>query len=315
MRVLIAEDSPVYRTLITQCLHDWGFKTTIAKDGAEAWQILQQPTCPTLAMIDWVLPDIDGIELCRRIRRKVSSSRYVYVIMITGKQGHKNLLKGMEAGADDYLVKPFNELELKARLLVGKRIVTLQKDLVLAREAMRHAASHDALTGLLNRAEVLRLLESELARAKRDPKPVAVVMADIDHFKNVNDLHGHLVGDHVLTEVAGRLKSKLRVYDGVGRIGGEEFLLILPGCDLEAAMMRADELRLFIADSDVAASGTTLAITLSMGVAIAKPAADSKIEALLERADAALYEAKRKGRNQVQYQDSESLVGEPESAK
>jgi diguanylate cyclase (GGDEF)-like protein len=266
-------------------------------------------------MIDWVLPDIDGIELCRRIRQKVSSSHYVYVIMITGKQGRKNLLKGMEAGADDYLVKPFDELELRARLLVGKRIVTLQKDLVLAREAMRHAASHDALTGLLNRAEVLRLLESELARAKRERKPVAVVMADIDHFKNVNDLHGHLVGDHVLTEVARRLKSKLRVYDGVGRIGGEEFLLILPGCDLKAAMMRADELRLFIANNDVAASGITRAITLSMGVAIAEPASDFKIEALLERADAALYEAKRKGRNQVQYQHSESLVGEAEPAK
>lgn len=140
-------------------------------------------------------------------------------------------------------------------------------------------------------------------------------MADIDHFKNVNDLHGHLVGDHVLTEVAEKLKSRLRVYDGVGRIGGEEFLLILPGCDLKAAMMRADELRLFIANSDVAASGTTLAITLSMGVAIAEPAADFKIEVLLERADAALYEAKRKGRNQVQYQHSESFVGEPGSAK
>ena len=303
MRVLIAEDSPVYRTLITKCLHDWGFEAVLAHDGAEAWQILQQPTCPTLAMLDWILPDIDGIELCRRIRQKGSSSHYVYVILQTAKQGRENLLKGMEAGADDYLVKPFDELELKARLLVGKRIVNLQNDLVLARESMRHAATHDPLTGLLNRAEVLRLLERELARAKREHKPVAVVMADIDHFKDVNDLHGHLYGDHALTEVARRLKSKLRVYDGVGRLGGEEFLLILPGCDLTAAMIRADQLRLFVGNNDVVASGTTRTITLSMGVAIADEGSDFKIEALLAKADAGLYEAKRQGRNRVEHRD------------
>jgi diguanylate cyclase (GGDEF)-like protein len=308
MRVLIAEDSTIYRTLITRYLHEWGFEAIVATDGTEAWQTLQQPACPTLAMLDWVLPGIDGIELCRRIRQKDLSSHYVYVILLTAKQGRENLLKGMEAGADDYLVKPFDELELKARLLVGKRIVNLQNDLVLARESMRHAATHDALTGLLNRAEVLRLLECELARAKREGKPVAVVMADIDHFKDVNDTHGHPFGDQVLTEVARRLKSNLRIYDGVGRLGGEEFLLILPSCDLTAAMLRANQLRLCVVNNAVATLGRTRTVTLSIGVAIAEPGSELKIEALLAKADAGLYEAKRQGRNRVQHVDS--LVAE-----
>jgi two-component system, cell cycle response regulator len=310
MRVLVAEDSTVYRTLITRYLREWGFEAIVATDGTKAWQTLQQPACPTLAMLDWVLPDIDGIELCRRIRQKDPSSHYVYVILLTAKRGRENLLKGMEAGADDYLVKPFDELELKARLLVGKRIVNLQNDLVLARESMRHAATHDALTGLLNRAEVLRLLECELARAKRERKPVAVVMADIDHFKDVNDTHGHLFGDQVLTEVARRLKSNLRIYDGVGRLGGEEFLLILPSCDLTAAMLRANQLRLCVVNNAVAALATTRTVTLSMGVAIAEPGSELKIEALLAKADAGLYEAKRQGRNRVQHVDSRTLVAE-----
>ena len=155
MQALVVEDSAVYRKLIGDHLRSWGFGVTLAETGCEAWRILEQPDAPKLVLLDWVLPDLDGIELCQRIRQAGSSGPYVYVILLTSKEGRQNMLDAMQAGADDYLVKPFDELELKARLLVGKRILDLQEELVSARESMRHAATHDSLTGLMNRAEIL----------------------------------------------------------------------------------------------------------------------------------------------------------------
>src|ERR1035437_4620157 len=139
MQILVVEDSPVYRQLLTSCLQEWGFRFTIAKDGSEVWALLQRPDCPKLVLLDWVLPDIDGVELCRRIRLAGGAgSSYSYIILLTGKDGKKDKLEAMQAGADDYLVKPFDQLELKARLLVGKRIVGLNEELVSARESMRY---------------------------------------------------------------------------------------------------------------------------------------------------------------------------------
>jgi two-component system cell cycle response regulator len=243
MRILLAEDSAVYRHLISGHLKEWGFDLVIAKDGAEAWNLLQQPEAPTLVLLDWVLPEIDAIELCRKIRQLAVPGGYAYVVLLTGKDGKEDLLEGMQSGADDYLVKPFEPLELKARLLAGKRILNLQRELVEARESLRMAATYDFLTRLLNRGEVVALLDRELIRGKRESRPIGIIMADIDHFKNINDSFGHSAGDAVLSEVAKRMKSDLRVYDGAGRYGGEEFLLILPGCDLATTNRRADKIR------------------------------------------------------------------------
>ena len=243
MQALVVDDSAIYRKLIGDHLRSWGFGVTLAESGEEAWSILQQPDPPKLVLLDWVLPDIDGIELCQRIRQAGSSGCYTYVILLTSKEGRQNMLEAMEAGADDYLVKPFDEMELKARLLVGKRILDLQEELVAARESMRHAATHDSLTGLMNRGEIIAMLKRELERARRERKPVGVILGDIDHFKNVNDTLGHLFGDEALREISRRLRAQLRVYDGVGRYGGEEFLMILPNCDLPNAILRADGLR------------------------------------------------------------------------
>src|SRR5271166_6602284 len=291
-QVLVVDDSAVYRKLIGDHLRSWGFGVTLAETGSQAWRILEQPDAPKLVLLDWVLPDLDGIEVCQRIRQAGSSGPYVYVILLTSNEGRQNMLDAMQAGADDYLVKPFDELELKARLLVGKRILDLQEELVSARESMRHAATHDSLTGLMNRGEILAMLQRELERARRERSPVGVILGDIDHFKNVNDTLGHLFGDEALREIGRRLRAQLRVYDGVGRYGGEEFLMILPNCDLPNTLLRANGLREIIADTPVVCSGVERAITMSMGVAISDCDSKNEVEGLLSQADAALYAAK-----------------------
>jgi diguanylate cyclase (GGDEF)-like protein len=300
-QVLVVDDSAVYRKLIGDHLRSWGFGVSLAESGSEAWQILEHPEAPKLVLLDWVLPDLDGIEICQRIRRAGSSRPYVYVILLTSNEGRQNMLDAMQAGADDYLVKPFDELELKARLLVGKRILELQEELVSARESMRHAATHDSLTGLMNRGEIVAMLERELERARREHYPVGVILGDIDHFKNVNDTLGHLFGDEALREIGRRLRSQLRIYDGVGRYGGEEFLLVLPNCDLPNALLRANELREIIANGPVLCSGEQKLITMSMGVAVSACDKKNEVEAMLKEADIGLYEAKEKGRNRIEH--------------
>jgi len=301
MQVLLVEDSAVYRQLIGGHLKNWGFEVVMAETGAEASQILEQPQAPKLVLLDWVLPDIEGIDLCQRIRSAGSSGHYVYIMLLTGKDARQDMLDALQAGADDYLKKPFDESELKARLLVGKRILDLQDELVAAREAMREAATRDSLTGLLNRAEIFSMLERELERSRREHKPLSIILADIDHFKKVNDSEGHLFGDETLREIARRLQSRLRPYDGVGRYGGEEFLLVLPSCDREAAIERANELREVIAATRVESGGVQKAITMSLGVAISECIGVGEVKSLLSRADTALYSAKDKGRNRVEY--------------
>jgi two-component system, cell cycle response regulator len=301
MQALVVDDSAVYRKLIGDHLRSWGFGVTLAECGFKAWEILEEPDAPKLVLLDWVLPDLDGIELCQRIRQAGSCDRYVYIILLTSKEGRQNMLDAMKAGADDYLVKPFDELELKARLLVGKRILKLQEELVSARESRRHAATHDSLTGLMNRGEILEMLQRELERGRREKKPAGVILGDIDHFKSVNDTLGHLFGDEALREIGRRLRTQLRLYDGVGRYGGEEFLLILPNCDLRNALQRANTLRELIAGSPVICSGEERFITMSMGVAVSACVGKSEVEVLLNQADAGLYAAKENGRNRIEH--------------
>lgn len=312
MQILVVEDSAVYRQILTSHLQDWGMSFTIAKDGSEAWALLQRPDCPRLVLLDWVLPDIDGVELCRRIRSAGAGNSYSYVILLTGKDDKKDMLEAMQAGADDYLVKPFDQLELKARLLVGKRIIGLHEELVSARESMRYAATHDSLTGLMNRGEIVDLLSRELARAMRSGKPLTVILADVDHFKQVNDTLGHLFGDETLKEVAKRLRSKLRVYDGVGRYGGEEFLMVLADCGLMAALIKADYLRAYVSSEPIVSPHASMNITLSMGVAVSTDHPNGDITSLLNQADRGLYVAKQNGRNRVEHLDDAPIVQTPD---
>ncbi len=301
MQILVVEDSAVYRKLIGDQLRSWGFGVTLAESGCEALRIVGQPEAPKLVLLDWVLPDLEGIEVCQRIRKAGAAGPYVYIILLTSKEGRQNMLDAMQAGVDDYLVKPFDELELKARLLVGKRILDLQEELVSARESMRHDATHDGLTGLMNRRAILAMLQRELERARRERKPVGVILGDIDHFKIVNDTLGHLFGDETLREIGRRLRTQLRVYDSVGRYGGEEFLMILPNCDLPNTLLRANDLREIIANTPVVCSGAQRTVTMSMGVTVSDCDEKNEEEGLLSQADAALYAAKRNGRNRTEH--------------
>jgi len=300
MRILVAEDSKVYRHLISSCLREWDFDFVVANDGPSAWEVLESAWSPTLAVLDWVLPGITGLELCQRIRTRLRNEQYVYTIVLTAKNQRHDLLAAMEAGADDYLSKPFDPPELKARLLAGRRIILLQRELIAARESLKFAATHDSMTGVLNRGEIISVLRCEIARGRRERRPVGIVLADLDHFKKINDTFGHAAGDTVLQEVTRRFRSGLRPYDGVGRYGGEEFLLILPGCDLRTAVGRADTIRHLIEKDPMVAPHSDLTASVSMGVTVADGTEDASVEALLERADAALYQAKNSGRNRVE---------------
>jgi two-component system, cell cycle response regulator len=291
--ILLVEDSAIDRHQIGCYLEEWGFTFQAVRNGDEAWEVLQKPEAPGLILLDWMLPGIDGIELCRRIRSLGADGTYFYTVILTAKDKKQDLLTAMAAGADDYLAKPVDPSELRARVLVGKRILELQRSL-------RFAATHDFLTKLSNRAEILSGLKRELARSRRTGEPVAILLADIDHFKHINDSLGHAAGDEVLKEVAQRLKSELRPYDLAGRYGGEEFLLILPGCNLKPAIQRAEQLRLSVCHDTLLTLFGKIAITLSLGVTVNSVDSDLAVEELLQQADQALYLAKQKGRNCVQ---------------
>lgn len=301
MGILLVEDSAVDRHQISGYLQEWGLDFQAVGDGNEAWELLQKPDAPGLILLDWMLPGMDGIQLCRKIRTLGTDGTYFYTVMLTAKDRKQDLLTAMAAGADDYLAKPVAPQELRARVMVGKRILELQ-------QSLKFAATHDSLTRLLNRAEIVAGLKRELARSQRDGQRVAVILADLDHFKQVNDSLGHAAGDEVLEVVAKRLKSHLRTYDLVGRYGGEEFLIVLPGCNLAPATQRAEQLRSAISGSSILTMFGIVPITLSMGVTVSTLGDDFTAQQLLRQADEALYQAKEAGRNCVQVFSQRELI-------
>jgi diguanylate cyclase (GGDEF)-like protein len=299
VKVLIAEDDMVSRRLLEAMLTKWGYEVTVTRDGVEAWEVLQGVDAPPLAILDWMMPGMDGVEVCRKVRQR-GQEPYIYLLLLTTKGRKENIIEGLDAGADDYLTKPFDPHELQVRLRTGMRIVTLQAEIIEAREALRVQATHDALTGVWNRRAILEMLGTELVRSSRDEAPVAVVMADLDHFKRINDTHGHVVGDVVLREAVSRMRTLLRPYDAIGRYGGEEFLVVLPGCTAQDAFKLAERLRIGISQEPMMINGGTIDVTSSLGVAISDTTAILDATALIQAADTALYRAKAEGRNRVE---------------
>ncbi len=308
-RVLIAEDDTVSRRVLQAMLEKWGFQVVIARDGTEAWEVLRNPDCPNLAILDWMMPGIDGVELCRRVRG-MKDRGYVYLILLTAKDRREDILAGMEGGADDYLVKPIVSAEFHARLNAANRILELQSQLLATQNTLRDRAMHDPLTGLWNRFATLDALERDLARAQRQTSPVGVLMADLDHFKRVNDTFGHDAGDDVLRQVAKRMQSMIRIYDTLGRYGGEEFLIVVPDCDAGGAGRVAERVRRCIASEPLLAAGGLLPITISIG-AVTSEAGRPPAELLIQAADQAMYRAKNAGRNRVEIAPAVPLVTAP----
>lgn len=297
MRVLVAEDNPVFQSMLRAMLTKWGYSVVVARDGLAAWSALQGEDAPRLAILDWMMPELDGVEVCRRVRN-TGREPYIYVLLLTARTDSQDLVDGMEAGADDYLTKPFNAHELRVRLRAGCRILDLQEQLLHAREALRDQATHDGLTKVLNRSAIMDVLRNEIARAERDHQPLSLLMLDLDRFKSINDTYGHQMGDAALREAALRMRTACRRYDSVGRYGGEEFLMVLPGCDLADACSQAERLREAIAASSFSCGSESLQVTISVGVSSAH---DHHADTMIREADEALYRAKSQGRNRVEH--------------
>jgi two-component system, cell cycle response regulator len=297
MRILVADDCSGTRTLLTRNLTSWGHEPLCVGDGNAAWEVLNSPNSPRLAILDWHMPGLDGTDICTRLRDQIDAP-YTFVILLTSRGDRQSLLSGLKAGADDYLSKPFDPEELQQRLCTGKRILELQDRLLAAQEELRNQATHDSLTGVWNRGEIVRFLEREWNRTCRQHSSMGLLLIDVDHFKNVNDLHGHLVGDEVLRNIAKAIRDRVRVYDQVGRFGGEEFLVVLPGTDELTGPHVAERVRAFIERHPMYRREEKINVTVSIGISSVTGGDCLSIEEAIRRADTALYEAKAYGRNQ-----------------
>jgi diguanylate cyclase (GGDEF)-like protein len=313
MKILVAQEDELSRNLLRTTLAYWGYQVVVISDGAQAWEELQKAASPRLAILERNLPALDGLEICRRVRKRADES-YVYLFLATAKGHEQEITEGMQAGADDFLAKPLNADELMVRLRIGKRILELQGELRQAQGAIRYQTTHDRLTGLVNRPAVIDTLLRELARVRREGSHIGIILAEVDRFKDINDTYGHGAGDAVLREAARRFRAMVRPYDTVGRYGGEEFLVIVPGCDEKPALSQAERLRAALAGESMdlsewgqftSAKDGKISVTLSLGVATADKLKEA--EPLLRAAEVALARAKKAGHNHIELATNKDL--------
>jgi two-component system cell cycle response regulator len=300
MKVLVADDSPTMRRLLHSTLEEWGYEVVQAHDGEQALEILSEDDPPPIAILDWVMPKITGPELCNQVRSRKSRT-YTYILLLTSKAQHQDLIEGMGAGADDYIIKPFDRPEMEVRLRAGRRIVDLQTELMQMQEALREQATRDSLTHCWNRFSLFDILTREIHRCCREQRSLGVVMLDLDHFKGVNDTYGHVCGDEVLKQVVKRVEGAMRSYDAIGRYGGEEFICVLSGCGEKCVNSNAERIRAAVEASPVEWMQHQVKITSSFGAAAGIPSAGLTPDQLIRVADEALYQSKRAGRNRVSF--------------
>jgi diguanylate cyclase (GGDEF)-like protein len=303
MRILIAEDDPISQKVLDSTLKKRGYDVVVTHDGQQAVDCLKNDETLRLVVLDWMMPQLSGPEVCQTLRA-MPGGDYYYFILLTAKGRKEDIIEGLQAGADDYLVKPFDPRELTMRVRCGQRIVELQQQLLAARDALKIQATHDALTGLLNRGALFDALVRELSRSQREQAPLAVVMIDLDHFKSINDSHGHAAGDAVLRQAADRMRVQARAYDHVGRYGGEEFMLVLPNTSPQEGLALAERLRRTIAEQSfpIHHPPGELPVTASLGMACCDGLTVATPDDLANAADHALYAAKAGGRNRVETQ-------------
>jgi diguanylate cyclase (GGDEF)-like protein len=311
-RILIVDDHEDNVELLRARLESWGYGTSSATDGEEALQkVASDP--PDLILLDVMMPKIDGIEVARRVKAN-ENLPFIPIIMQTALDATENKVEGLEAGADDYITKPIDFAELRARLTSMLRIKRLQEELeererqlLEANERLRHMSQTDALTGLDNRRHLEERIEEMFEHAKRLNEPFSCVMCDLDRFKSVNDTYGHQAGDAVLKQFAKILRNEVREIDRAGRFGGEEFMLLLPGTVLDAAVTFAERVRKQIEAHTFTFDKTAIQRTASIGVSAWPHPRIKDCDALVRAADDALYVAKETGRNRVVRFDSDEF--------
>lgn len=309
LKILIADDDKISRTLLARVLEKEGYDVLSAENGKEAIEKLTAERGPRLALLDWVMPEVNGPDVCRAVRAQHEKG-YQYLLLLSSKESKADIVSGLESGADDYVTKPFDLDELKARLRAGVRILDLQDRLVEARESMRYHATHDHLTSLLNRGVIVNLLGMELVRSERENRSTAILLCDIDHFKKINDTFGHLVGDQVLREVSSRFLSAVRSYDFVGRYGGEEFLVVLNNCDPASSHSRAEQVLRSLSTIPISTSSGPISITGSIGILLSRDWPGRTVQEVLHEVDLALYSAKQDGRNCVRFAKTSDVLPE-----
>lgn len=298
-RVLVAEDDLVTRMMLSATLAGWGLEVIEVGDGDAAHKVLTSDSPPRLALLDWIMPGRDGPEVCAEVRAG-SPEPYIYIILLTSMNKTEDVVAGLDAGADDYVVKPYNPSELRVRLKAGERIVRLQTELIEARERLRDQANRDPMTGLLNRRAMIKKFDDVKTRAISGSQSVSVLIVDIDHFKVINDSHGHDVGDLVIIEVGQRIKESLGDTGVLSRHGGEEFLVVFPDCSMEQAKSYSEKLREQIRSRPLQTpDGLSVSLTASMGLVSAQISNDDDLDAFVKQADDALYQAKEQGRDRV----------------
>ncbi len=298
MKVLIAEEENVSRSKLEKFLKNLDYEVISCKDGHEAWNTIQLDKRPNLLVLDWMLSGMDGVEICRKVR-KLAREPYTYILLLTSKDEQEDIIEGMEAGADDYITKPFNQNELRVRLAAGERIVKLHEEILDMHNNLKRQAIHDELTGLYNRHHMSEVLEKEFSRTLRYQTELSCLLLDLDYFKEVNDTFGHAFGDMVLREFSTCLKHEARKTDIPFRYGGEEFMLLLPNTGILGAKKVADKIRDTCEMKKYQDGKKSTTATVSIGISSVKLHKLLESKELLTLADKALYSAKAEGRNRV----------------
>jgi diguanylate cyclase (GGDEF)-like protein len=295
-KLLIADDSRVYRKLLENTFSLQQYSTVFAKTGSEAIDLFAEHK-PDLVITDWMMPDVTGVELCKRLREGPKDF-YSYIIILTGVSDKREISVGLSAGADDYLTKPFEPDELRARIVVGCRVIQFHRQLEAKSRLLENLALTDTLTGLANRRAIENWANTEFASAVRHKFSLCAIMSDLDHFKNLNDTFGHAAGDTVLQSFAEILKKNCRTSNLCGRVGGEEFLMVLTHSEVEGATVAVEHIQQDLAQQRFSFGTRNAVVTASFGIACIDRETHNLANLVL-RADQALYSSKRSGRNRI----------------